>query len=378
MFIHSFRIFTLNKFDIKVDPSWLIIAALVTWSLSRQYFPSVLPDRTPSLYLTLAVIAMAGLFASLLLHELSHSVVARRLGVPINSITLFLFGGVAEMETEPPSANVEFWIAIAGPAMSFALAIGFWSLVQISALAGAAPPFLALLSYLALINLVLGLFNLVPAFPLDGGRLLRAYIWQRNGDLLAATRAAAFSGTLFAYLLMGVGVMTLFQGDMASGLWFLMIGSFVLIAARASYASQLTQTVFKGKTVAALMSSPPVTASPEMTLAALVNQIMLSRSVTFVPVMDGDVLLGHIDQSVLSRMEREHWANTRVGDVFIGLEAEAMVAPDMTVPELLDIIRNTGRRKFLVVRDHTLLGVITLSDLTRYLSLSGLTGTQGL
>ena len=378
MFIHSFRIFTLNKFDIKVDPSWLIIAALVTWSLSRQYFPSVLPDRTPSLYLTLAVIAMAGLFASLLLHELSHSVVARRLGVPINSITLFLFGGVAEMETEPPSANVEFWIAIAGPAMSFALAIGFWSLVQISALAGAAPPFLALLSYLALINLVLGLFNLVPAFPLDGGRLLRAYIWQRNGDLLAATRAAAFSGTLFAYLLMGVGVMTLFQGDMASGLWFLMIGSFVLIAARASYTSQLTQAVFKGKMVAALMSSPPVTASPEMTLAALVNQIMLSRSVTFVPVMDGDVLLGHIDQSVLSRMEREHWANTRVGDVFIGLEAEAMVDPDMTVSELLDIIRNTGRRKFLVVRDHTLLGVITLSDLTRYLSLSGLTGTQGL
>lgn len=367
MFSHAIKLLTINGFAIKIDPSWVIIAALVTWSLAQQLFPDTVPGLSRMTYLAMAVVAMLGLFASLLLHELAHSVIARRLGVPIRSITLFVFGGVAELDAEPKSAAAEFWIAIAGPMMSLALAVGIGTLAQIARIDSAAPPVTVVLSYLATINLVLGLFNLIPAFPLDGGRVLRAYLWQRSGDVLSATRTAAQSGRFFAYGLMGLGILALFQGALVAGLWYLLIGGFVLIAAQSSYTAQLAKTAFEGKSVGAMMARKPITVSPDMTLAALVNQIMLRRAVSFLPVVEDGVLLGHIDQSVLSSIDRENWANTRVGDVFVGLEGGVMVDPDLALPDLLEIIRSTGRRKFMVVRDHELLGVITLSDLTRYL-----------
>lgn len=367
MFSNTVKLFTLDGFDIKVDASWLIIAGLITWSLSQQYFPNALPGQTASVYLMMALTGMLGLFVSLLLHELAHSVVARAQGVPIKSITLFLFGGVAELEAAPTSARVEFWIAIAGPLMSFCLALGFWVLAQGAKIAAVPDAISAVLSYLALINLVLALFNLIPAFPLDGGRVLRAYLWQRNGDILAATKASARSGAIFGYVFMGLGILALFQGALVAGVWQLMIGAFILMAARASYAAQLAKVAFANKTVATLMRNDPITVGPDMTLARFVNQIMLHHRISFAPVVDGPVLLGHIDQSVLSGIDRENWANTRVGDVFVGLEPGAMVAPDLPIPNLLKIIAGTGRRKFMVVSDHQLLGVITLSDLTHHI-----------
>lgn len=370
MFKNSVKLFSINKFDIKVDPSWLLIAALITWSLSRQYFPQALPDVDTSIYLTLAVIAMLGLFASLLLHELAHSVVARHLGVPIKSITLFLFGGVAELEAEPTSARAEFWIAVAGPVMSMCLAVGFWTLSQIAVWSGFPQTLVALFGYLGLINLVLAVFNLLPAFPLDGGRVLRAVLWHKTGDVLSATRAAARSGAFLAYFLMMLGVFALFQGLIASGLWQIMIGGFVLIAARTSYAQQLAKVALKNRTVGSLMTHNPVTVSPDLTLSEFVNKIVLHKHVTFAPVMEEGVLLGHIDSSVLSKIDRENWANTKVGDVFVGLDPEVMTKADVLVQDLLETISRTGRRKYLVVADHDLLGVISLSDLTRCLTLS--------
>ncbi|MBD3665414.1 site-2 protease family protein [Sulfitobacter aestuariivivens] len=368
MFTNAIKLFSINKFDIKVDPSWLIIAALVTWSLSQQFFPDALPGRSPQAYLAMAIIAMLGLFASLLLHELAHSVVARHLGVPIKSITLFLFGGVAELEAEPKSGLTEFWISIAGPLMSLALAVGFWSLSGAATLIDLPPALISVLFYLALINLVLAVFNMVPAFPLDGGRVLRAYLWHRSGDVLASTRTAARSGIFFAYFLMAFGIAALFQGAIFTGLWQIMIGGFVLIAARATYTSQLSKSVFEGHRVQALMTRDPITAHPDMTLAAFVNQIMLHHSLTFVPVTEGSVLLGHIDGSVLSGIDRENWASTRVGDVFVGLHDEDMVSPKTLLSDLMERIGKTGKRKFMVVEGHQLLGVITLSDLTACLN----------
>ncbi|WP_223423852.1 site-2 protease family protein [Tateyamaria pelophila] len=368
MFTNAVKLFTLNRFDIKVDPSWLLIAALITWSLSRQFFPQVLPGENAYVYLTMAIVAMLGLFGSLLLHELAHSMVARRLGVPIKSVTLFLFGGVAELEAEPSSARVEFWIAVAGPAMSLCLAIEFTVLEYIAVWSGLSAALIEIVSYLALINLVLALFNLLPAFPLDGGRVLRAVLWLRSGDVLYATRAAAQSGAFLAYAMMTLGVVSLFRGALIGGLWQIMIGGFVLVAARTSYTQQLAKVAFDGRTVGALMTPNPITVSPDMTLSEFVNQIMLKKHVNFVPVLEGDVLLGHMDPSVLAGIDRENWANTRVDDVFVGLDQAAMTGADMPVQDLLEIISNTGQRKFLVVSDHDLLGVITLSDLTRFLS----------
>ncbi|MEO0752124.1 MAG: site-2 protease family protein, partial [Pseudomonadota bacterium] len=247
MFSNAIKICSVNQFDIRVDPSWLIIASLVTWSLSQHYFPGAVPGLTNVTYLVMAMAAMLGLFGSLLLHELAHSVVARRFGLPIRTITLFLFGGVAELEAEPKSAGVEFWVAIAGPVMSLALGGAFWTLAQIASLTGTTA-LAETTSYLALINVVLALFNLIPAFPLDGGRMLRAYLWHKTGDALAATRTAAKCGAFFAYFLMAMGIMALFQGAFVAGIWYLMVGLFVFVAAKSSYANHLAQTAFEGKT----------------------------------------------------------------------------------------------------------------------------------
>jgi len=375
MFANSVKLFSFNGFNIKVDPSWLITAALVIWSLSQQFFPDALPGHSSGAYLAMGIVAMLGLFASLLLHELAHSIVARRLGVPIKSITLFLFGGVAELEAEPKSALTELWIAIAGPIMSLALAFGFWSLSGMATLTSTAPTGVSVLSYLALINLMLALFNMVPAFPLDGGRVLRAYLWYRSGDVLAATRMATRSGTFFAYFLMALGVTALFQGAVAAGLWQIMIGGFVLVAANTAYTAQLSKSVFEGRMVSSLMTRDPITVNPETMLATFVNQIMLRHNVSFVPVTEGSVLLGHIDRSVLIGIDRENWANTRVGDVFVGLNDTAMVSPELLLPDLMERIGKTGHRKFMVVSNHELKGVITLSDLTACLNQSVATQT---
>lgn len=371
MFTNAVKLFRFSTFDIKVDPSWLLIAALITWSLSYQYFPDVLPGASISVYLAMAVISMLGLFASLLMHELSHSVVARHFGVPIKSITLFLFGGVAELEAEPTSARVEFWIAVAGPAMSLCLGFGFWALDYIAKRAGLFAAGVEILSYLSSVNLVIAVFNLLPAFPLDGGRVLRAVLWLRSGDVLSATRIAAKSGTFLAYALMALGVVALFQGAFVAGLWQIMIGGFVLGAARASYAQQLAKLAFDDCTVEALMTPNPITVTPDMTLSEFVNQIMLQKHVTFVPVVEDGILLGHMDSSILAGIDRENWATTRIGDVFLGLDQGVMTNADVPVQDLLETISNTGQRKFLVVSDHDLLGVITLSDLIHFLNAGG-------
>ena len=372
MFINSVKLFSINGFNIKLDPSWLLIAALITWSLSQRYFPNVFPDQSAQLYLSMAVFAMLCFFASLLLHEMAHAVVARRFGIPINGITLFIFGGVAELGAEPTRPNIEFWIALAGPVMSLCLAFSFWISSNLTDLVLNAPAMTQILSYLAVVNLVLAIFNLVPAFPLDGGRVLRAYLWHRSGDILQATKTASRSGTVFAYVLMSLGVLALFQGATITGLWQVMIGLFVLLAARASYQEQLAHAVFDGKTVNALMQENPITVGPDVTLSEFVNNVMLHQGVSFVPVMDGDVLLGHINQTVLSGIDRENWASTRIGDVFIGLDPTTIVAPNLPVQELMTIIAKSGHRKLLVVDDHRLVGVISLADLTHYLHVSEL------
>lgn len=369
MFQNAVRIARLQGFDIKVDPSWLLIAALITWSLATQFFPMSYPGAGQAVYLTLAVLAMLGFFASLILHEMSHSVVARRFGVEIKGITLFIFGGVAELGSEPKTAVSEFWIAIAGPLMSFALAFGFWLLAQIGwALApgGALNP---VLGYLALINLVLAVFNLVPAFPLDGGRILRAWLWSRSRDLLAATRTATRISSYFAYALIFYGLIGLFSGNPVAALWQVLIGVFVLSAAKGTYAHQLQTAAFKGKTVADLMTRDPVTAGPEISLQALAHQVLLPERKSFVPVVQQGVLLGCTDTQDLARVPQEQWAQTPVDDVYQPPDGSNSVAPDMQAGALMRKISETGRRKFLVTDKGRLLGVITLTDLTGYIAL---------
>ncbi|WP_027255920.1 site-2 protease family protein [Leisingera aquimarina] len=368
MFSNAFKIATLQGFDIKIDPSWALIAALITWSLSTQFFPRVYPGAAPGVYITLALLAMLGFFASLILHEMSHSVVARRFGVEIKGITLFIFGGVAELGSEPKTAISEFWIAIAGPLMSFALALGFWLLAQAGSLLAPEMALNHVFAYLALINLVLAVFNLVPAFPLDGGRIFRAYLWSQSKDLLKATATATRISSFFAYALIIFGVIGLFSGNPVASLWKVLIGVFVLMAAKGTYAHQLQAAAFKDKTIARMMTRDAVTVLPEVSLQYLVDEVMLTERKTFVPVTEGDVLLGYVSTELLQGVRREEWLVTKVGDVYAPLDEDNTVSPGLPAAELMAKVSATGRRKFLVADGRQLLGVITLTDLMSYLA----------
>ena len=378
MFSNARTLTTVFGFDIRVDPSWLLIAALITWSLCQHTFPQAIPGLSQGAYVMMAVLAMLLFFASLVGHELAHAVTARRYGVETRGITLFLFGGVAELSKEPTRAIHEFWIALAGPAMSFLLAFVFWTVSGIAMLLFGAGPAIEVLGYLALINFVLAVFNLLPAFPLDGGRILRAWLWHRGGDMLAATEKAAQAGSTLAYGLILLGVLALFQGAMVGGFWQILLGFFVLAAARGSVEAQRIKSLLGTHTIRDLMTTTPETTDARTTLATLVNRIMLAKRISFVPVVENGTLLGHIDIDVLAGIDRENWANTTVGDVFVGLGDSECLSPDFPVPELFERIAKTGRRKFMVVDKGRLVGVISLSDLTRHLALMSSLGKDPL
>jgi Zn-dependent protease len=358
----------LKVFDIEINlaSSWVLIAALITWSLADQVFPQRIPGLSDIQYILLGGVAMVLFFICLLLHELAHAVVAKSFGLQVPRITLFLFGGVAELEEDPRTAGQEFWIAIAGPAMSLGLAGGFWVASVLLSLANAEwSQAQNVLMYLATLNLILAVFNMLPAFPLDGGRVLRAALWARSGDLLAATKTSTRLGAYLGFGLMALGVLALFQGALLSGAWQILIGVFIVMAAKSALVSLQTKALLGKQTVASLMSRDVVTASPDLTLEDLVNRIMLPNRVSFVPVTEQEALLGHIDTKLLSMIDRENWQNTQVGDVFIALDAKHVTAPEVSAATCLKRMMDAGERKLIVAKDRRLVGVITLSDLMR-------------
>lgn len=228
------RLFNLMGFEVRLHSSWLILAVLVVWSLAGGFFPYRFPGYSQGDYWAMALGGLAGLLCSIVVHEFAHSVVARHYGIPMRGITLFIFGGVAEMGDEPPNAKSEFLMAIAGPLTSFVVAACSFAVGAGIGAAGS-PGVAAVFSYLAWINTVLGLFNLVPAFPLDGGRVLRAAIWAKRRDLVSATRISSRIGSAFGIFLMILGAWNILRGNIVGGMWWILIGLFVRDASRMSY-----------------------------------------------------------------------------------------------------------------------------------------------
>jgi Zn-dependent protease len=297
---------------VRIDGSWLLVFALITWSLASEYVPNVLPDLTPGAAWLHAVTAAALLFASVFLHELSHALVARRHGVRVSGIRLHVFGGVSELESEPPTPRAEFFIAVVGPLTSFALAAVCYSLGRTPA----APPWaVALTGYLTAVNLIVGLFNLVPGFPLDGGRILRAMLWWWSGRLGWATRWAGRGGSLFAFALVALGAVRVAGGEVVGGLWFILIGVFLGQAARASSAMVRTHDRLEALRVADVMTPhalgidvPPTSLGPDDVMApessAWVAFLKTGRNRTGrVAVVDRGRLVGTV-----TRRDLEHAA----------------------------------------------------------------------
>jgi len=368
--LRGFHLFTLFGFEVKLDLSWLLLALLISWSLGAGWFPVQYPELSTYAYAWMGIATAVGVFFSIVFHEFSHSLVARYYGMPIRGITLFIFGGVAEMESEPPDPKSEFLMAIAGPISSFLLAALLWAATSFAPLSALPQPVAGVLSTLAVINFTVAVFNLAPAFPLDGGRVLRAALWHWRRDLKEATFISSRIGRGFGTALMILGVIAFLGGNLIGGMWWFLIGLFVRGAASSSYQQLVLKDTIQGQPVRRFMHSEPVTVAPSLSIAEWVDEYVYRHHYKMYPVVDGPRLLGCITVDSLQGLQREDWSSTKVADVMEDRsESNTVDAGTDTMELMKNLLNPAGRSRFMVVEDDRLVGIIALKDLLELISL---------
>ena len=368
MFGGRVTLFKLFGFAVRVDASWLILAALISWSLAASYFPSHYPGLAVSVYWWMGIATAAGLFGSIVVHEFSHSLVARHYGMQMKGITLFLFGGVAEMGEEPSSAKTEFLMAAAGPATSIVAGAIFY-IVSV-ALKGSLPvPAAAVIEYLAWINWILAAFNLIPAFPLDGGRILRSALWQWRGDLNRATRTAAAMGEGFGALLVLLAVWQLFVGNFIGAMWWFLIGLFLRGAAQASYQQMMVRVNLAGEPVSKFMNVNPVTVPSWLSVEDLVHDFVYRYHYKMFPVLNAsERLSGCVSTNQVRAVPRDEWNRHSVQELMKPCSPENTIAPESDAANALTKMSKSGLSRLMVVEEDRLVGVIALKDLLHYMA----------
>lgn len=378
------RIFGIN---IRIDWSWLFIFALVTWNLA-SVFGQFHEDWGAVLRWTTALVAAFLFFGSVLAHELAHSLVARARGMGVRNITLFLFGGVSNIQREPPSALTEFLMAIVGPLTSLVLGIVLALIATLTVgpvgQAMADPqqmmaqlgPVTTLLLWLGSVNVLVGAFNMLPAFPLDGGRVVRSILWAATDNLRQSTRWAAWLGQGIAWLgilagiamVFGVQVPVLGSG-VINGLWLIFIGWFLNSSASQSYRQVVVQDVLEDIPVERMMLRNPASVSPNATVESLVHDHIMKTDDYGFPVMEGSRVVGLVTLDDVRSVDKDAWGGTTVGDIMTPADQLASVAPDEDASEALSMLQNRDVRQLPVMRNGTLAGVLRRRDIVKYLQL---------
>jgi Zn-dependent protease/CBS domain-containing protein len=367
MFGKRWRLFRLVGIPIYVDLSWLLIFVLVAYSLTDQFSHDA-PGLTWYEYVALAVVTAVAFFSCIVLHELGHAVVARATGLPMRGITLFIFGGVAEMTEEPKSAGGEFVMAIAGPVVSAILGGVFLLLWAVGSAASWPEPALVAFKYLGAINVMLLLFNLVPAFPLDGGRVLRSILWGVTGNLRKSTYWASLLGRGFAWLLILGGIFRILGGDL-NGLWWMLIGWFVNNAAKGSYQQVVLRQALGGEPVRRFMNPQPIVVPPETSLRDFVEDYVYRYHRKAFPVGAEGRLEGYVSTQMLSQYPRDEWQTHSVADVMERDWKALSIGPGDDALKALSQMQRTGLSRLLVVEGDQLVGIVSLKDLLRFLQL---------
>ncbi len=369
MFGSRITLFKLLGFEVRIDISWIIIAVLIVWSLAQGVFPLYDKTLSPLTYWLLGVGGAIGLFASIIFHELSHSLVARRFGLPMRGITLFIFGGVAEMDDEPSSPKAEFLMAIAGPLASIgigALCLGLLSLIR-----GIWPrPSELILNYLGTINLILAAFNLLPAFPLDGGRVFRSLLWRWKGDVRWATRVASQVGSGFGLFLIFLGVFSVLGGGLVGGIWWALIGLFLRSASKMSYQNVLVRSALEGESVKRFMKTDPVTVSGDTTVDHLMEDFIYKYHYKMFPVINDSRPLSCVSINDVKSVPREEWDHHTVKELAKPCSTDNTISMDEDAIKALTVMNKTGSSRLMVV-DHggKLIGMVAMRDLMRFLAL---------
>lgn len=350
---------------IGLHPSWFVIALIVTYSMAVGELPADYPGWGDALYWVVGAVISLLFFASVLAHELSHALVARRFGLRVRDITLFIFGGAASLEGDAERPRDEALIAVAGPLTSLAIGAALWGID----VAIGQPQAAAIIGWLGFINLTLGLFNLIPGFPMDGGRILRAILWKIRGDRLAATRNAAAVGRGFGYLLIAAGVFVLFGGRQPfAGVWLALIGWFLSNAAEATVAQMSVEHSLRGIKVREVMESDPPSISPNETVADLVNERLIRGEHRSFLVRHADGgLAGIVTLSDVRRMPRENWEAGRVTDIMTRYADLATIGPDGEVEAALKLLQEREVNQLPVVEDagRTVVGLLTRAGILR-------------
>ncbi len=349
---------------IGLDYSWFLVFALLTWTLAVSYYPAEFKNWPALEYWLVGGVTAVLLFVSVLLHELGHSVVAMRYKIPVRSITLFIFGGVAQIGAEPPSAIAEFWIAVAGPLVSFALAALFGLLQPVVTSIG---PLLALAKYLAYINGVLGLFNLIPGFPLDGGRVFRAIVWGITHNLRRATTIAGNLGRFIGFLFIFYGVWQMISGNFINGLWIAFIGWFLESAAIAQIQQQRVQGLLSGHRVSEVMSHNYVLVSADTTLQQMIDHHILGRGQRSFVVAQDDQMIGLLTLHHLKEIPREDWDLTTAAEAMIPLARLKRIQPDAEMWSAVQEMDRNGVNQLPVMSNGHLEGMLSREDVISYL-----------
>jgi Zn-dependent protease/CBS domain-containing protein len=363
----SFRIFRIAGIDINIHISWLIILVFLTFSLATGWFPITYPGSSTATYYLLGFIASILLFVSVLLHELAHSFVARSRGLQVKSIVLFIFGGVSNIEQEPQTPGIEFSLAFVGPLVSLLIGVVCYGLLLL--VRGTHSLLVPILSYLALMNIILGIFNLIPGFPLDGGRVLRSIIWKATGNFQTATNITTFVGQAFAYLIILWGILLFFSGNVFNGLIIVFTGWFLLTSAQSARSQSVLDTAFRGVTVNQIMNTNVMTVPANISLQKLVDEYFLPRGLRSAFVMQGDQLAGLITLSDIRHVPRDQWPQTPVGYAMIPLERLHTITPQQNVKDVLPLMTGQDVNQLAVVQDGRLVGVLTREGILRSLEI---------
>jgi len=369
MFGKSFTIFRVAGINIRIDLSWFFIAILLSWSLALEYFPYYYPHLLPATYWAMGIIGMLGLFICILLHELGHAMVAKYYQLPISQITLFIFGGMAEIKKEPPSPKIEFYVSIAGPIVSLLLAGALIVVTNLGTSLDWPLAFLAVTRYLATVNALLVLFNLIPAFPLDGGRVLRAILWAWKKNLRWAMNVSSTLGSTFGFFLIFFGLFSLVVGNLITGLWLFILGIFLQSAASSSRMQFYVSQELRGEKVQKFMTKNPIAVAPDITLSEFVNNYMYESHHHLYPVVEEDRLIGYISLKEVRLIPPEEWSRALVRNAMVWRSEFRTASPDTNAMDALTFLHQTNAPSLLVVDDERVVGIVTSQDLFKLISL---------
>src|SRR5215467_9441289 len=366
--VPAINAFSIGGIRIRIDHSWFIAFLLFAWIFSSRYFPLQIPDYPAFSYWFAGTVSSLALFACVLLHELSHCLVARRLGTPVRQITLFIFGGVSEMaQNQSNSPMTEFLTTIAGPVSSLLLGLLFAAVVAVLR-SGLDRLSIEMLRYLYYVNFLLAAFNLIPGFPLDGGRVLRSYLWHRSGNLRQATKSASRVGGIFAMTLIVIGVLSVLAMHIIPGVWLLLIGLFLKSSAENEYRAFEVRFGLQNMKLSEIMA-PAIAVNSSMTISQFVNEYVFHYHFRVFPVLELNRFVGMMDVRSIKHIPANEWPTTKIGGFLSNPSTYCVLDPNVDATDALRILISQNCTKAPIVRNGELLGILTQSDLFKLVSL---------